>query len=227
MGASQLFPVSDIDVLLLLPRSTEAHAHLKTHLERFIGACWDAGLEIRLQRAHHQRMFGPGAARRYRANCHAGVTPHSRRTKLCLPTFNSSTAALSEPQGILYWAKTLELRQRHIKYEDTPYALKPNCKESPGGLRDLHTILWVAKAPGLGHTWQELAHPASLPTLKPQQLERNETTLSLIRAKLHAIAGRHEDRLVFDLQTAVAPVPGPSRATPRWAQDCPCVPARC
>ncbi|MFX8616523.1 hypothetical protein ABTM15_19630, partial [Acinetobacter baumannii] len=42
-------------------------------------------------------------------------------------------------------AKVMEMRQRHSKYEDTPYSLEPNCKESPGGLRDLQLILWVAK----------------------------------------------------------------------------------
>jgi [protein-PII] uridylyltransferase len=57
-------------------------------------------------------------------------------------------------------AKTLEMRQRHSKYEDTPYALEPNCKESPGGLRDLQMLLWVAKAAGLGKNWDELARRA-------------------------------------------------------------------
>ena len=51
-------------------------------------------------------------------------------------------------------AKTLEMRQRHQKYEDTPYSLEPNCKESPGGLRDLQIVIWVARAAGLGRTWK-------------------------------------------------------------------------
>jgi [protein-PII] uridylyltransferase len=57
-------------------------------------------------------------------------------------------------------AKTLELRQRHTKFEDTPYALEPNCKESPGGLRDLQVLIWIARGAGLGHTWTELARAA-------------------------------------------------------------------
>lgn len=60
----------------------------------------------------------------------------------------------TEPAGIS-GGQTLEMRQRHTKYENTPYALEPNCKESPGGLRDLQMILWVARAAGLGRTWKE------------------------------------------------------------------------
>ena len=96
------------------------------------------------------------------------------------------------------------MRQRHQKFDDTPYALEPNCKESPGGLRDLHVVIWVARAAGLGKTWSALAQAGLITRFEAQQLRRNEGLLRLIRARLHAIAGRREDRLVFDLQTAVA-----------------------
>ena len=61
-----------------------------------------------------------------------------------------------DPKAFLV-AKTLEMRQRHQKFEDTPYSLEPNCKESPGGLRDLQIVIWVARAAGLGTNWNELA----------------------------------------------------------------------
>ncbi|MDU7589185.1 MAG: HD domain-containing protein, partial [Acidovorax sp.] len=108
-----------------------------------------------------------------------------------------------DPQAFLV-AKTLEMNQRHTKYENTPYALEPNCKESPGGLRDLHIVLWVAQAAGLGKSWRELAANGLATPFELRQIERNEALLFLIRARLHALAGRHEDRLVFDLQTAIA-----------------------
>jgi [protein-PII] uridylyltransferase len=96
------------------------------------------------------------------------------------------------------------MRQRHTKFEDTPYALEPNCKESPGGLRDLQVILWVARAAGLGHNWDALVRKGLATKLEARQIKRNEALLSLIRARLHLQARRREDRLVFDLQTGVA-----------------------
>jgi [protein-PII] uridylyltransferase len=117
--------------------------------------------------------------------------------------FQRQYQAAMDPQAFLV-AKTLELRQRHTKFEDTPYALEPNCKESPGGLRDLQVILWVARAAGLGQSWDELARKGLATPLEARQIKRNEALLGLIRARLHLQAKRREDRLVFDLQTAVA-----------------------
>ena len=100
--------------------------------------------------------------------------------------------------------KQLEQEQRYARFNDTPYALEPNCKESPGGLRDLQIILWVAKAAGLGRSWDELARKGLATPLEARQIKANEALLTLIRARLHLLANRREDRLVFDLQTAVA-----------------------
>lgn len=212
-GREQLFPASDVDVLLLLPgEHTEAHPHLKADLERFIGNCWDAGLEI-------------GSSVRTVSECVAeasnDVTVQTSLLEARLidgdaalfAEFQQQFRAALNPRDF-FTAKTLELRQRHIKHEGTPYSLEPNCKESPGGLRDLHTILWVAQAAGLGNSWRELAASGIATDYEAMQLERNEATISLIRAKLHAIAGRHEDRLVFDLQTTLAESFGIQNHTP-------------
>jgi [protein-PII] uridylyltransferase len=117
--------------------------------------------------------------------------------------FQRQYMAVMDPQAFLV-AKTLEMSQRHNKFENTPYALEPNCKESPGGLRDLQIILWVARAAGLGHSWDELARKGLATPLEARQIKRNEALLGLIRARLHLQAKRREDRLVFDLQTNVA-----------------------
>lgn len=203
-GREQLFPYSDVDVLLLLPEALapETGNALRAQIEGFIGSCWDAGLEI-------------GSSVRTVAECLAesagDVTVQTSLLEarlLCgsaalFGQFQRQYRAQLNPEAFVL-AKTLEMRQRHTKYENTPYALEPNCKESPGGLRDLQMILWVAQAAGLGSGWKELAANGMATALELRQIERNEALLCLIRARLHAAAGRREDRLVFDLQTAVA-----------------------
>ena len=203
-GRGELFPYSDVDVLVLLPTESEAHrpGPLKDALERFITTCWDIGLEI-------------GSSVRTLDEClteaQGDVTVMTALLEarwLAGPTerfdaLRSAVAHAVDGRSFLR-AKTAEMRQRHGKFEDTPYALEPNCKESPGGLRDLQVLIWVARGAGLGATWDELVAKGLITPFESQQLRRNEDTLCLIRCLLHLAAGRREDRLVFDLQTAVA-----------------------
>src|SRR5690606_36128995 len=147
-GRGELFPYSDVDVLLLLPPPDHAASVEPTRLEAFIGHCWDAGLEI-------------GSSVRTADECLAeaakDVTVQTSllESRLVIGDRRLYTdfcrrfrAAIDPPA--FFAAKTQEMRHRHQKFEDTPYALEPNCKESPGGLRDLQIILWTAKAAGFG-----------------------------------------------------------------------------
>jgi len=200
-GRGELFPFSDVDVLLLLPDDLGSE-EARPAVERFITACWDIGLEI-------------GSSVRNSEECatesRRDVTVQTALLEsrlVCGPrrlfqALHKRLAADRDPRAFLR-AKTLEMHQRHTKYEDTPYSLEPNCKESPGGLRDLQILLWVARAAGLGRSWSELAGNGIVTPFEAKQLQHNEGLLRLIRARLHMIAGRREDRLVFDLQTAVA-----------------------
>ncbi|WP_353155842.1 [protein-PII] uridylyltransferase, partial [Herminiimonas fonticola] len=72
------------------------------------------------------------------------------------------------------------------------------------GLRDLQVILWVAKAAGLGDSWPKLAERGLITPTEARQLKQKERALKEVRIRLHIIANRHEDRLVFDIQTAIA-----------------------
>jgi [protein-PII] uridylyltransferase len=200
-GRGELFPHSDVDVLVLLPEGLDAEGS-RPSIERFISACWDIGLEI-------------GSSVRTVAECavEAGrdvtvqtallESRHVTGAKKLFAVLRDRLARDMDPRAFLR-AKTLEMRQRHIKYQDTPYSLEPNCKESPGGLRDLQILLWVARAAGLGRGWAELGAKGLATPFEVKQLQRNEGVLKMVRARLHVIAGRREDRLVFDLQTAVA-----------------------
>ena len=227
-GRGELFPHSDVDVLVLLPPphvidqsngngngngngntccgAAEGGAttgpSLKAAIEGFITACWDVGLEIgssvrtvdecinesqrevTVQTALLESRYLCGSRRVFSAFRHANTRAMDARAFLR--------------------AKSLEMVQRHQKYEDTPYSLEPNCKESPGGLRDLQMVIWVARAADLGKNWLELASNGLITPFEVRQLQRNEGLLKLIRARLHMVAGRREDRLVFDLQTDVA-----------------------
>ena len=203
-GRGELFPHSDIDVLLLMPpgQSPDSDEALRRRIETFISSCWDAGLEI-------------GSSVRTVEECLAesakDVTVQTALLEARLITGNASLFNAFRQQFLqaidaraFFVAKTLEMQQRHSKFEDTPYALEPNCKESPGGLRDLQIILWVAQAAGYGKSWDELARAGLATPFEVRQFRRNEAMLQLIRMRLHLIAKRREDRLVFDLQTAVA-----------------------
>ena len=203
-GRGELFPHSDVDVLLLLPddAAVDNDVVLKAKIESFIGNCWDGGLEI-------------GSSVRTVAGCveesvkDVTVQTSLLEARLVVGSKKTFSALMEQLDSVLdppafFVAKTLELRQRHNKFENTPYALEPNCKESPGGLRDLQIILWVARAAGLGKSWDDLVQSGLTTTFEVRQIKANEALLSLIRARLHLIARRREDRLVFDLQTAVA-----------------------
>lgn len=213
-GRGELFPYSDIDVLLLLPegQTPDADDVLRQHIETFITSCWDVGLEI-------------GSSVRTVDECLAEaskdvtvqtaliesrlITGNGELFKSFLQQFRQALDARA-----FFVAKTLEMNQRHSKFEDTPYALEPNCKESPGGLRDLQIILWVAQAAGYGKSWDELARSGLATPFEVKQLKHNEAVLRLIRVRLHLIANRREDRLVFDMQTAVAESLGYTSASP-------------
>ena len=199
-GRGELYPYSDVDVLVLLAEP-ESDA-VREAVTAFITACWDIGLEI-------------GSSVRTVEDCVREATNDVTVQTALLESrvltgprklynrFRRETDAALDPADF-YQAKLLEMRQRHVKYEDTPYSLEPNCKESPGGLRDLQVVMWVARAAGLGRTWSELATNGLITPFEVKQLQRQEGTLRLIRCRLHTVAGRREDRLVFDLQTAVA-----------------------
>jgi [protein-PII] uridylyltransferase len=200
-GRGELFPYSDVDVLVLLTDDLLVE-DAQPGVERFIAACWDIGLEI----GSSVRTIEESVVESARDVTVQTALLESRH--ICGP--KRPFIVLRERLGadmdarVFLRAKMLEMRQRHTKYEDTPYSLEPNCKESPVGLRDLQIILWVARAAGLGRSWAELGGKGLATPFEVKQLQRNEGVLKMIRARLHTIAGRREDRLVFDLQTAVA-----------------------
>src|SRR5918999_4893849 len=203
-GRGELFPCSDIDLLILLGK--EPSEAQRGALERLIGRFWDIGLEI----GHSVRTV---------EGCvEAAAGDITIRTTLLESRFlvgsrglyrrmEAELAKIADPIAF-FKAKKLEQEQRHAKHQDSPYSLEPNLKEAPGGLRDLHVIQWIARAAGmtsgLGRHWSDLVAHGLIERDEARQLSKLESHLQDLRIRLHYLAGRREDRLVFDLQSALA-----------------------
>ena len=199
-GRGELFPYSDVDLLILL--GEPADAATTARLEELVQMLWDLGLEI----GHSIRTIDECMS-----ESKADITV---QTSLLEARLVCGDADLFEqlqeryqqaldPQAF-YQAKVAEMRLRHAKYEDTAFSLEPNVKESPGGLRDLQVILWVAKAAKLANSWSQLATRGLITQTEARQLMEKENAFKDIRVRLHLHTNRREDRLVFDVQTAIA-----------------------
>jgi [protein-PII] uridylyltransferase len=199
-GRGHLFPHSDVDVLILLP--ADLGTPPSDAIERFLLNLWDAGLEV----GHAVRtiddcvgeMAGDVTIRT--SLLENRLIAGSRRLHA---QFRDRFAAALDPRAF-YEAKSLEQQQRHLKHHDAAYNLEPNVKESPGGLRDLQTVIWIARAAGLGRTWRELASHGLVTDREALAVSAAERFIGSLRVRLHYLAARREDRLIFDLQSALA-----------------------
>ncbi|HQR20168.1 MAG TPA: [protein-PII] uridylyltransferase [Burkholderiaceae bacterium] len=199
-GRGELFPHSDIDVLILLEQ--DADGPQRETIERLVSLLWDLGLTL----GHSVRTLDD-----CEAEARADVTVLTSLLEarpICGPRrlFLRLQRAIGQSldRTAYFRAKVLEQRQRHIKYNESPFSLEPNVKECPGGLRDLHVLLWIGRATGYGRTWAELARNGLITAEEAGLIRRSERRIRQIRAWLHLVTGRREDRLVFDVQHAVA-----------------------
>ncbi len=197
-GRGTLFPHSDVDLLILMP---DGHAP-GPDIERFVGLLWDCGLE-------------PGSSVRTLAECvEEAAKDVTVDTSLLEARPVAGNRALVDELHVrldgrrdvrdFFRAKVDEQRRRHDRFQEAAYNLEPNIKESPGGLRDLQTVLWLARAAGIGRSWAELAREGIITPREAAGISRNERVLQDLRLRLHHLAGRREDRLVFDHQIEIA-----------------------
>lgn len=214
-GRGELYPYSDVDVMILLavaPDTSDVNG-----IERFVAAMWDLGLE-------------PSHSVRNIEQCqHLATEDVTIETALLEARWlagnktlvDSLLAAIHQqldPQKF-FQAKRTEMRQRHAHYHDTPYALEPNCKESPGALRDLQLLLWLAQAAGYGSSWQDVMDAGALTATEYRSLRRAERAFRRLRVELHLLADRREDRILFDLQPALARIYGFESTKTRSASE--------
>ena len=202
-GRGELAPFSDIDLLFLLPG--RAGARIKRHVEFMLYMLWDLGLKL-------------GQATRSIGQC----LSHARddmtiRTGLLEARMVAGDGALfeelrrrftqelvMETGDAFVRAKLDERNARHVRLGDSRYVLEPNIKDGKGGLRDLHTLFWIAK-----YVYR-VAHIADLvgrDVLAPKEhrkFAKAHTFLWTLRFHLHYIAGRPEERMTFDVQPEMA-----------------------
>lgn len=199
-GRGELWPASDIDLLFLLPEVSGDE--VLRQIEQLIGLLWDIGLEIG-QSARSIAQCLQEAAGDLTVQTALVEARHLAGSRALFDDLRLAFKNHLDPQAFFH-SKRIEQDERYLRFDESPYSLEPNCKESPGGLRDLQTILWIAHAAGYGGSWRDLERRGFVTDRERMGLERRERFLQRLRIELHYLVGRREDRLLFDYQTAVA-----------------------
>jgi len=201
-GRNELHPHSDVDILILLEQDLPKDT--SSQIEDFIRFLWDIKLEI-------------GSSVRTIAECAEEATNditiatnivESRLIYGSTSLFDE-LLELTSPQNIwpsrqFFAEKWREQKRRHMRFHDTGYNLEPNIKESPGGLRDIQMIGWVAKRHYGDRTLRDLEKRNFLSEQEFADLKQGQDFLWRVRFALHMITNRREDRLLFEHQREIA-----------------------
>jgi [protein-PII] uridylyltransferase len=200
-GRGELHPHSDVDLLILRSDQSDDHAEA---LERFIQVLWDADLH-------------PGQSVRTVDECIDEATNDvSVATNLMESRLLAGQGSLFDamrqatgpssmwPADVFFAAKCDEQEQRHSQFEDTIYNLEPNLKEGPGGLRDIQMIGWVTNRHFSTSTLHGLVEHGFLSEREHDDLVEGRDYLWSVRWALHELAGRAEERLLFEHQRRLA-----------------------
>jgi len=201
-GRGELHPKSDIDLMILLQE--EESQRTKDLLEQFLTLLWDIKLEI----GHSVRTLDECIEE---AKKDITVATNIMEARLLTGSEALFTRMMQETGPDHLWdsksffqAKLEEQVQRNGKFNDTAYNLEPNIKESSGGLRDIQMIGWVAKRHFNAHSLHDLVKENFLLEDEYKTLIEGQHLLWRIRCSLHYLAGRREDRLLFDYQRDLA-----------------------
>lgn len=198
-GRCALYPMSDIDLMLLVPAPLQGADEARA--QAFVAALWDVGLEVGMSvRTPMEALTLAGEDITVQTNLLEG-----RRVAGAVSLASDFLAALGRAldPAAFYRAKAAEQERRHSRWL-SPYTLEPNVKEHPGGQRDLDLLLWIAQALGYRGRWAALAKAGLLLPEEARELDRRQRFLARVRIALHLLAKRREDRLLFDYQNALA-----------------------
>ena len=205
-GRAELLLASDIDLLIVeKPRTKKQY---KQQLEQFLTFLWDFGLEV----GHSVRTVKE--CRSEAKNDITVITNMMESRLLCgNPELYEAMRKIITPNKIwpthkFFTEKLKEQQKRHEKYNDSAHKLEPNIKESPGGLRDIQMISWVAKRHFDNINLSSLVKQNFLTRDEFITLRTGRNLLWRIRFALHMLNNRREDRLLFEFQRNVAQLLG-------------------
>ena len=201
-GRGELQPGSDIDLLVLYQRTPgRKQREFTGNLIRFL---WDIGLNV----AHSVRTL-----KECTTQCAQDVTVMTNlmESRFLSGNHNLLIQLRSRTDTSRMWtanqfikAKLDEQTNRHLRYNDTAYNLEPHLKEGPGGLRDIHTMEWIAQRCLSVVSLRKLIPLNYLTDAELRGLIRGRNFLWRLRNALHFLSDRSEDRLLFDYQREIA-----------------------
>ncbi|MDX2353803.1 [protein-PII] uridylyltransferase [Stutzerimonas xanthomarina] len=205
-GRGELHPYSDIDLLILLDNNDQEI--FRDAIERFLTLLWDIGLEVG-QSVRSVRECAEEA----RADLTVITNLMESRTIAGPERLRQNMLKVTSPSEMwpskeFFLAKRNEQATRHSKYNNTEYNLEPNVKGSPGGLRDIQTILWIARRQFGSLNLSAILDQGFLTEGEYSLLVAGQEFIWRVRYGLHMLAGRAEDRLLFDHQRSLAALLG-------------------
>jgi [protein-PII] uridylyltransferase len=201
-GRGELHPASDVDLMLLFGKSP--HEATRPFVESLLRFLWDMGLEV----GHSVRTLKDCVREAAKDITVATNLMEARlldgEQALFVKMRRLTHASRIWPSRKFFAAKRAEQAARHHHFDDTAYNLEPNVKDGPGGLRDIQTIAWVTQRHFDTTSLHDLVKRGFLTSEEYRALIGGRNFLWHVRAGLHYLAGRREDRLLFDHQRALA-----------------------
>ena len=202
-GRSELNPGSDIDLLVLYP--WKVNAYVETVAERILYALWDAGMVV----GHASRTVD-ACTRLAQQDLKVKTALLDARylagDRALYGDFEKAMEAdvLKKNPAKFYREKLAESAERHGRYGDSVYLLEPQLKDGPGGLRDIHTAMWLAKVKYKVKSLRELVVKGVISDRERLEIEASQDFIFRVRNALHFLTGTHQDQLTFEFQDHIA-----------------------